>query len=659
MIDAADQYNLSEGAQFLEFLMEFLDSGDVDASLAMVTGLMTYLNDFPLPRAMDQFDDMADYMMTFDPIENFTRFEGTDQFEAAYNAMLGSDEWDALTGALDDLANNTKQFEAAQTLMRNVALLSVSVHPEALIEGIEAYLEPLMNEDIDNMTAMQKFIVGMAIQDVEVVDSDGDERPEQIIWEYEQLMETPEGQAWTANMESGDGWINDAFDDFNSLPEDCLNYLLESFDDPAWGDAGEALGEFGSWMANASGGARSAEWHPESDEGDEESDDGTSSEGESQTIVFEELYDVETTLYDPNVLDLGVRLEISGPEDESKYPETMTMSMTDSYGQVESAVLVFDNDERAYFGRLTADSVKNNVWTFSQPLENYAYADEVYEAKIELEPLQSSVLIGLTYESGLDEMFVGSALGVLVDQDETTSVDAPYVVDSLSYDAYGPVADAEVDIAILRVSPQKGSEAAATLSPEGGVDYTSGSTNIVAEYNGDDLDGDVEGTVETFTGNDERNGEEHPQAVQNVNEDWEEIERSGMGSTWGASHSDSLPVAGGLADVATRGTTESGLEFEFIQQMPLPGTAGCARSQGSSGGGYVSIGWDYGLFTSYDDENEETTYYDRPDLDTLTINWGDSSEEYEYRYGQDDDYREDGWEGHSYADNGDDRRRLS
>ena len=455
MIDAADQYNLSEGAQFLEFLMEFLDSGDVDASLAMVTGLMTYLNDFPLPRAMDQFDDMADYMMTFDPIENFTRFEGTDQFEAAYNAMLGSDEWDALTGALDDLANNTKQFEAAQTLMRNIALLSVSVHPEALIEGIEAYLEPLMNEDIDNMTAMQKFIVGMAIQDVEVVDSDGDERPEQIIWEYEQLMETPEGQSWTANMESGDGWINDAFDDFNSLPEDCLNYLLNSFDDPAWKDAGEALGEFGSWMANASGGARSAEWYPESDEGDEESDDGTSSEGESQTIIFEELYDVKTTLYDPNVLDLGVRLDISGPDDESKYPETFTMSMTDSYGQVESAVLVFDNDERAYFGRLTADSIKNNVWTFSQPLENYAYADEVYEAKIELEPLQSNILIGLTYESGLDEMFVGSALGVLVDQDETTSVDAPYVVDSLSYDAYGPVADAEVDIAILRVSPQK------------------------------------------------------------------------------------------------------------------------------------------------------------------------------------------------------------
>ena len=99
MLDSADQYNLSDGATFLEFLMEFLDSEDVDAALAMMSGLMTYLNEFPLPRSMDDFDEMADYMMTFDPIENFTRFEGTDQFEAAYNAMLGSDEWTALKEA--------------------------------------------------------------------------------------------------------------------------------------------------------------------------------------------------------------------------------------------------------------------------------------------------------------------------------------------------------------------------------------------------------------------------------------------------------------------------------------------------------------------------------------------------------------------------------
>ena len=87
--------------------------------------------------------------------------------------------------------------------------------------------------------------------------------------------------------------------------------------------------------------------------------------------------------------------------------------------------------------------------------------------------------------------------------------------------------------------------------------------------------------------------------------------------------------------------------------MPLPGTAGCASSQGSSGGNYASIGWDYNEFRYWDDEIEQDRYYDKPDLDTLTINWGDGSEEYEYQYGQDGDYREDGWEGHSYTSNGD------
>ena len=648
MLDSADQYNLSDGATFLEFLMEFLDSDDVDAALTMMAGLTTYLNEFPLPRAMDEFDEMADYMLTFDPIENFTRFEGTDQFEAAYNAMLGSDEWTALKGALDDLANNTKQFEAAQTLMKNLALLAVSAHPEAIIAGIEAYLEPLVNEDIDNMTAVQKLLVGFIIQDVEVVDSDGDEMPDEFIWEYEQLLETPEGQAWTANMQSSDSWVNDAFDDFNSLPEDCFDHLMSSFEDPIWEEAGQALGDFGSWLANASGGARQSEWHNEwvDEDGDGQNDNGPA------VITFEELHDVETTLYNPAALDLGVRLRIDGPEADEKYPATFTMSMTDSTGNVESTILTQrDNDRHSYVGRLTADSISNTIWTFSQPLEDYQYAEEVSRAEIELEPLGTNMLIAMTYES-TDEIFIGSALGVLVDQDETMPVDSTYSVNALSYDAYGPVTGAEVDIAILRVSPQKALEAISTLSPEGEVEITTGSSNIVAQYTGDDLVGDVDGVIETFTGKEDREGDEHPQAVQNVVDEWEERDRSGLASTWGASHSDALPTEGGLADVATRGTTESGLEFEFIQQVPLPGTAGCSVTQASGGGDYASIGWDYNEFQYWDDETEQDVYYDKPDLDTLSINWGDGSEVYEYRYGQDGDYREDGWEGHSYQNYG-------
>ncbi|MDP6324062.1 MAG: hypothetical protein QF684_00645, partial [Candidatus Thalassarchaeaceae archaeon] len=656
MLDAADGYDLSGGATFLEFLMEFLDSEDVDAALTMMSGLMTYLNEFPLPRTMNDFDEMADYMMTFDPIENFTRFEGTEQFENAYNAMLGSDEWSALKDALDDLANGTKQFEAAQTLMKNIALLSVSVHPEAIIAGIEAYLEPLMNEDIDNMTAMQKLVVGFVIQDVEAVDTDGDEMPDEFIWEYEQLMETPEGQAWTANMESSDSWVNDAFDDFNSLPEDCFDHLMSSFEDPAWESAGQALGDFGSWMANASGGERESEWYPEweDEDGDGQNDNGPA------VVIFEELYDVETTEYNPHVLDLGINMRFDGPGDDEKYPESFTMTMTDSSGiHVESTQLMQrDNDRHTYVGRLTADSISDTIWSFNQPMENYAYADEVSSARIEIDSLRPSMLEALIYE-GVDETFIGSALGVLVDQDETMSVDSPYTVSALSYDAYGPVSGAEVDIAILRASPQKAMEAIETLSPEGEVEITSGSSNIVAQYNGEDLVGDVNGIIAEFSGKEDREGHEHPQAVQNGPEydpatggEWEDIERSGLGSTWGASHSDALPEEGGLADVTTTGTTESGLEFKIMKQIPLPGTAGCARTEGSGGGDYASIGWKYENFRYWDDENEEEVYYDKPDLDTLSISWGDGNY-YDYTYGENDDYREEGWEGHSYQNYGD------
>ena len=194
-------------------------------------------------------------------------------------------------------------------------------------------------------------------------------------------------------------------------------------------------------------------------------------------------------------------MRFDGPWDDEKYPESFTMTMTDSSGiNVESTVLTQrDNDRHTYVGRLTADSISDTVWSFNQPMENYAYADEVSSARIYVDSLRPSMLEALIYE-GVDETFIGSALGVLVDQDETMSVDSTYTVSALSYDAYGPVSGAEVDIAILRVSPQKAMEAIETLSPEGEVDISSGSSNIVAQYTGEDLVGDVSGTIESFTG---------------------------------------------------------------------------------------------------------------------------------------------------------------
>ena len=97
---------MSEGANFLESLMVMLDSDDADAGITFITGLMLYLHNIPIPRTMYQFEDLAEYIQTYDPIENFTRFEGTDQFEAAYNGLVGSNQWTAMEEAIDNLANN-------------------------------------------------------------------------------------------------------------------------------------------------------------------------------------------------------------------------------------------------------------------------------------------------------------------------------------------------------------------------------------------------------------------------------------------------------------------------------------------------------------------------------------------------------------------------
>ena len=43
--------------------------------------------------------------------------------------------------------------------MHNIALLAVSVHPEAIVEGMMTYFEPLMEGDFDNMYPIQKLVV--------------------------------------------------------------------------------------------------------------------------------------------------------------------------------------------------------------------------------------------------------------------------------------------------------------------------------------------------------------------------------------------------------------------------------------------------------------------------------------------------------------------
>ncbi len=649
-----DQYDMSAGANFLEALMDFLDSEDIDASMATIIGLMAYANEFPLPRTFDDFGEVVDYMMTFDPIENFTRYEGTGDFEAAYNALLGSDEWLALEEALNNLADNSKQLESIQTIMHNIALLAVSIHPEAIADAMEAWIMPLMEGDFESMTPVQKLIVrwiemAEALEETDIHDTNGDEIPDVIIWQYEKLLDTSEGQAWTAKMESStdSSYVNDVFDDFNTLPEDLLDILVNTMEDPIWGTVGDAAGVFGDWIENASGTDRHMYWpSPSSSEDEEEGEAGTGS-GEAPTgseddsIIFDELYDVRTTVNDPNVLDLGIEIRFWGPWEDDDYPDHFAMSMTNNHGiTVNTLLLQDDNERQRYLGRLTASHIEDAVWSFTQPLENYEpdCADEgcsVDNAELRMEALRPSMLEASSWE-GMDEIFVVSAVGVLVEQDETTSVDAPYTVTALSYDSSGPVEGAEVDIAIVRISPQRAEDALSQFESEGEVELTV-SHQLEGRYTGSDLDGDVSATIARYE--EDRDGQQHPQAAD-IEDD---IEISGMGTFWAASSE--LPPEGGLAEVRTTGITETGLEFEFMRVVPLPGTSGCAKTWGGSGGSYANIGWEYRNFRI---DGEEDGEYDKPELNEIKIDWGDG--EYWSHTNSEQDHREDGWEGHDYEE---------
>ncbi len=619
MISAGhEQYDMSAGANFLEALMDFLDSDDVDASMALVQGLMTYIHEFPLPRDFDDFDEVVEYLQAFDPIENFTRFEGTGDFEAAYNAMLGSDEWSAMENALDDLLNNRKPFESIQTIMHNIALLSVSIHPEAIADALEAYVTPLMEGDFDSMTGFQKLLVRWVEmveyidEETDMQDTNGDEIPDNIIWQYEKLLDTPEGQAWTAQMASGNNWVNDAFDNFNSLPEDVLGHVIDAGEQLMESDLIDALEAFGEWIEDASFGNEWAYWP---DYGDEEDDEDGGQWGSSDSIEFN-FDDVVTSKYDRFVLDLEITLKFWGDVDDEDKPEKFSISMSDGYGTTVSTDLVREEDWGSYIGRLTAPSIKDAEWTLSEPMKNYD-SSNVDNAEMRIENMMPSMLESMLWENN-DEIFMVSALGVLVEQDETVKVSSSYTVETLTYDAAGPVQGAEVDIAVVRASPQTLDDLEESFEP-GEVDLTIESpSTLQGRYMGGNLDGDISAIIQnmgTWDDEEDEEGREDPQAIYLE----EDIEIAGQGSLWDASSQLPYPDRG-LVEVVTEGVTTDGLEFRVMQQIPLPGSLGCARTEAYTWNEEdISVDWNYQEFWL----DDGTSFDDKPELVSLEIDWGD------------------------------------
>ena len=649
MLDAGhNQYNMSAGSNFLEALMVMLDSDDADAGIQFVVGLMTYLDNLPLPRSMYDFDDLSEYIQTFDVIENLTRFEGTGDFEAAYNALIGSNEWDNLSEALDNLAEGIKPFESAQTLMRNIALLAVSDHPQAIVEGLTAWVQPLIDGDFENMTPFQQFVVRFAEMageingETDIQDLDDDGAPDVIRWQYEYLLDTTEGQAWTARMESDSPWVNDAFDDFNNLPEDIIQHVFDAIEHPILNQTGEVLAEFGSWMNNASRSEMNSEWPMMSEDDDEDGDDSDGDEGPQQ-VIFEELYPMRTTDFDSHLLEVGIKLDFDrayceGETSDIDEDTVISIAMTNDRGyQVSTDLVLREEWSSEYVGVLLAPALEDTTWTLSQPLAAYDSCD-IERAYIEVDrSLRPSMLSSMALENN-DETFVVSAVGVLVDQSETGQVGTPFTVSSQTYDSSGIISDAEADIAILRISPQLGQSAAESLSPVGEHFVYVQDGSLTGEYTGDDLDGDLTIQLMQFGNYRDRDYDRnHPQSYY-----LEDVEVYSNGNSWDVSNY--LPSERGLADLLISGTTTEGIEFSHFRQIALPGALGCASTQGNSNGNYVDMGYEYRNF-----ENDMQRY-DKPDLQSVNIQWGDgASEDFTIN-----DWEEDpsSWASHEYQNSG-------
>jgi len=604
MINAGKtKYNLTAGANFLEALMDFLESNDVDAAMTMVSGFLLYGDEFPIPRALDEFDDVVAYVQAFDPIQNFTRFEGTGDFEAAYNALVGSDEWDNIRTSLDNLANGTMVFQSVQTLMKNIALLSISNHPEAIANALEAWVEPLFGEDYETMTPFQKLIIRWAEMGEPITtDQDGDEIPEEITWEYELLLDTPEGNTWSAKMSQDASYVNDAFSLFNDMPENLVDILIDTAEHPIWPETAEVLTHFGDWMSNATRENEDYYWN--------------NYDGESDYIIFDGLHPIRSFMHDKHVLDIGLRLEMYGGDTES-YPSSFTINMNGPNGEkVSTNIIQREDSPHSYEGRITAPYIDEGEWRFAQPFAGQQFKswyDDIESATFSMDHLLPSMIEANLYESNFDERFIVSAIGVLVDQDETISVNSAFDINAQTYDAFGPISGAQTDVAVVRISPQL-ADFEQRFDPKGrvviDVDENDMFTGI---YTGSDLNGDV--SVEIMPWD-----RQHPQSAE-----IDEIESQGVNNQWSV-NSDVFNGANGIVDVITSGTTNEGLEFSMIQSYPLPGTPKC-----TSISGYTYSEQDVTIDATLEPfylEGSDNNIANEGEIQQIFVDWDDGDSEY-------------------------------
>ncbi|GIR77109.1 MAG: hypothetical protein CM15mP79_0460 [Methanobacteriota archaeon] len=89
------------------------------------------------------------------------------------------------------------------------------------------------------MTPFQRLVYGWSQMDVTVQDLDGDDFPDEILWEYELLLNTTEGLQWQARMDTSYPHVSAGFDDFNGFDVDVLTILRDTTERSCMGRCGQ------------------------------------------------------------------------------------------------------------------------------------------------------------------------------------------------------------------------------------------------------------------------------------------------------------------------------------------------------------------------------------------------------------------------------------
>ena len=223
----------------------------------------------------------------------------------------------------------------------------------------------------------------------------------------------------------------------------------------------------------------------------------------------------------------------------------------------------------------------------------------------------------------MDEIFMVSAVGVIVDQDETFLVNQPYEVESTTYDAVdGALFGANVDTAILRVSPGLGASAFSTLSPAGELSiYSAKPSTLAATYDADDASNLLTVTVEPRSEDSEGGDLSDDQASFSGDIDYAGDSTTGwdLSSTISGQFSQSDR---GVAVITTSGENAEGLEFSFTNEMPLPSTPPCTIVSG-----FIQSSNDVVIDLSarnyYYEADGSMHYFDSTEAVAYTIDWGD------------------------------------